>query len=227
MLEKSVLCTLSTFLLSDSSAAMIIIVYGFLLLLGIGLAGVILKGAWSAAKWVFICALGIATLPISIPYLIIKAFRDGVKDRELLKKIPIALQGRNFLEALRLIKEHNAEDLKTTLELLIYDGIDLREMKADLKVRYTQAIEADIKSRLDALEGSNFIELSSLLQPLMPIYQQYLLEKGDFPTPQKMVEAKFKSKELELEKPRTQDEEKPVYLVRRCMRDELADAIEI
>ena len=214
-------------LLSNSSIAMILIVYGFLLLLGIGLAGVILKGAWSAAKWVLIGALGIATLPISIPYLIIKAFRDGVKVRKLLKQVPIALERRNFLEALRLIKEHNAEDLKATVELLTNEGIELRALKADLEVRYTQAIEANIKTQLDALKGSNFIELSNLLQPLKPIYLQYLLEIGDFPTPKKMVEEMFKNKELELEKPRTQDEEKPVYLVRRPTRDEFADAIEI
>ncbi|TBW03320.1 hypothetical protein E0E54_20505 [Azotobacter chroococcum] len=204
-----------------------IIIYGFLLLLGIGLAGAMLKGTWSVTKWVFICALGIATLPISIPYLIIKAFRDGVKDRKLLNQVPIALKRQDFLEALRLIKEHNTEDLKATVELLTNEGIDLRALKADLKVRYTQAVEADIKSRLDALKGSNFIELSSLLRPLKPIYQQYILEEGDFPTPQKMVEAKFESKELELEKPRTHDEENPMYLVRRRMRDEFAGAIEI
>lgn len=206
---------------------MIIIVYGFLLLLGIGLASVILKGAWSAAKWVFICAAGIATLPISIPYLIIKAYRDGVKNRELISKVEDALANKKFLDALRLIKDHNTEDLKSTIELLATEGTDLRALKADLKVRYTQAIEADINRRLDALDGSNFMELSTLLLPLKPIYQQYLLEKGDFPTPQKIVEAKFKSKELELEKPRTQDEEKPVYLVRRRKQDEFAHAIEI
>ncbi|WLH78597.1 MULTISPECIES: hypothetical protein [unclassified Pseudomonas] len=206
---------------------MIIIVYGFLLLLAIGFAGIILKHAWSVTKWVSICALGIVTLPISIPYLIIKAYRDGVKNRELLKKIPAALQRQDFLQALRLIKEHNPDDLKATMELIAQEGLDLRALKEDLKARYTQAVEAEIKTRLDVLEGSNFIELSSLLRPLKPIYQQYLLEKGDFPTPQKIVEAKFKSKELELEKPRTQDEEKPVFLVRRRMQDEFADAIEI
>ncbi|KIY40300.1 hypothetical protein TZ03_12745 [Pseudomonas sp. 10-1B] len=206
---------------------MIIIVYGFLLLLGIGLASIVLKGAWSAIKWVSICALGIATLPISIPYLIIKAYRDGVKNRELLNNVQDALKRENFVQALQLIKDHNTEDLKATIELLTTEGVDLRALKADLKVRYIQAIEADINSRLDALQGSNFIELSSLLLPLKPIYQQYLLEKGDFPTPQKLVEAKFKSKELELEKPRSQDEEKPVYLVRRRQQDEFAQAIEI
>lgn len=206
---------------------MIIIVYGFLLLLAIGFAGIILKHAWSVTKWVSICALGIVTLPISIPYLIIKAYRDGVKNRELLKKIPAALQRQDFLQALRLIKEHNPDDLKATMELIAQEGLDLRALKEDLKARYTQAVEAEIKTRLDVLEGSNFIELSSLLRPLKPIYQQYLLEKGDFPPPQKIVEAKFKSKELELEKPRTQDEEKPVFLVRRRMQDEFADAIEI
>lgn len=206
---------------------MIIIVYGFLLLLAIGFAGIILKHAWSVTKWVSICALGIVTLPISIPYLIIKAYRDGVKNRELLKKIPAALQRQDFLQALRLIKEHNPDDLKATMELIAQEGLDLRALKEDLKARYAQAVEAEIKTRLDVLEGSNFIELSSLLRPLKPIYQQYLLEKGDFPTPQKIVEAKFKSKELELEKPRTQDEEKPVFLVRRRMQDEFADAIEI
>lgn len=206
---------------------MIIIVYGFLLLLAIGFAGIILKRAWSVTKWVSICALGIVTLPISIPYLIIKAYRDGVKNRELLKNIPAALQRQDFLQALRLIKEHNPDELKATMELIAQEGLDLRALKEDLKARYTQAVEAEIKKRLDVLEGSNFIELSSLLRPLKPIYQQYLLEKGDFPTPQKIVEAKFKSKELELEKPRTQDEEKPVFLVRRRMRDEFADAIEI
>ncbi|MBX8496858.1 hypothetical protein [Pseudomonas cichorii] len=206
---------------------MIIIVYGFLLLVGIGLAGAILKGAWSAIKWVLICALGIVSLPVTIPYLIIKALSDGVKDRELLKKMPVLLQRGDFLEALRLIKEHNADDLQATIELLSNNGIELHALKADLSQRYTQAIEVDIRKRLDALDGRNFIELSRLLQLLTPIYQKYLLEKGDFPTPQKMVEAKFKSNELELEKPRTQADEKQVYLVRRRNRDEFADAIEI
>lgn len=136
---------------------MIIIVYGFLLLLAIGFAGIILKHAWSVTKWVSICALGIVTLPISIPYLIIKAYRDGVKNRELLKKIPAALQRQDFLQALRLIKEHNPDDLKATMELIAQEGLDLRALKEDLKARYTQAVEAEIKTRLDVLEGSNFI----------------------------------------------------------------------
>lgn len=199
-----------------------IFIYIFLMLLCIGFAATIMKWLCSTAKRAIIFSLFIITLPITIPYLIIKAFRDGARNKKLIENLKLEIDARNFLEALHLIKVHNPEDLEATMQIIKSAEVDIKALKDDIKIRYFNAIELGIKDSLAPLTGSNFLELSSLLKPLQSLYDQYYIEEGDLPSPQEIVEAKVKNKELDIQIPYTQSEENSVTLVRRHITDDFA-----